>query len=686
MRIQLRRWLPSVVFCWALCVAGYGILATGPVAFGQDAETDTDDAPPEPTDFDALGEVNAPTDFETPDESEPLEETPDPEPDEADVPADEGTAEPDSAQTSEEPIDDDPQAAVPLDATPAEDEPEAPQALEPASLEGVRVGSTTRQQLHEQWGKPLETERIAGGSRESFHVKKFGPVRATVTGDVVTALAVHVEHPLALAVVEERLKIDDVEPATVYDDAGELLGAAYPPRGVLLGYVPETRPPRVFQIIVEPINAPAYLARAEVRLATRYGDCLADVDKALELEPASGHAHQLRAEIAFRSGDLETALTAAKTAIELEPHNLKHPLLVARVLAISGDYPQAIRQVRAVIDNPEVPDVVVARAWCLWGDYLARSSERDYARAIKHHQQAIRLAEPLARHDQYVVRRAAKEILVDAHLAVAYDIAWGRWREKSQVVPRWLDRAAAFADELLANEHGDADVYIRVYSGALAALAGIAEPPDASKWIRGIQQHGMRMYDEATDPAYRAQLAWELATSLTHAVEVQAGRHQADESLAMAEIAQTLFDESSPVAGRLPIYNYQRGRLCFLTGAVHSIERGDHTNAVAWFDRAAPLLEKPVPATAIDAGTQGEAFVSMAVSYWEEDLRREALRLTRQGLQLMEKAVGDGVLDTASLAIPYSNLASMHEALSEFDEAKKCAELAARYQSEVETK
>ena len=74
------------------------------------------------------------------------------------------------------------------------------------------------------------------------------------------------------------------------------------------------------------------------------------------------------------------------------------------------------------------------------------------------------------------------------------------------------------------------------------------------------------------------------------------------------------------------------------------------------------------------------------MSYWEEDLRREALRLTRQGLKLMERAVGDGMLDTATLAIPYGNLANMHEALGEIDEAQKYAELATRYESRAATK
>jgi len=34
--------------------------------------------------------------------------------------------------------------------------------------------------------------------------------------------------------------------------------------------------------------------------------------------------------------------------------------------------------------------------------------------------------------------------------------------------------------------------------------------------------------------------------------------------------------------------------------------------------------------------------VSMAVSYWETNNRREALRLTNQGVKLMEQAAGQG--------------------------------------------
>jgi tetratricopeptide (TPR) repeat protein len=646
MRLPSCSWLPAAAFWLSFYPVGvFGLPAPALAEVPESTENEQSGAPEQPPD-------------EPP--GEPSEPAP---------------PEPSDAPAENAPADDGPAA-----------EAEAGPGLKPAALEGVQPGETTRDELHEKWGKPNKTERIAGGARETFHVEGLGAARVTILEDMVAGLSVQVKNPLPLASVVERLAIEDVEPVDVRNEQGELLGAAFPPRGVLLGFVPRSRPPQVFQIIVEPPDAEAFLARAEARLATRYGDALADVRQALELAPENARAQRLRAQIALASGDLEGALAAAQKAVEVAPRELEYRLLLAQVLAASGDYPQALARVQDVLDEPKVPEVVAARAHLQWGDYLAVSAHRDFAEAIQHHQQAIKLAEPLAAHPQHVVRRAAKEVLVDAHLAVAYDIGHGRWQQKASTAAKWIDRAAAFAEDVVANEHAGREVYLRVYAGALAALAGIAEPPEAEPWIRGIVQDGKHMLEGSTDPAYRARLAWELALALAHAAEIQSARHKADEALALAEMALAHFDESSPVSGRLPTYNYERGRLCYRIGAVHAVERSDHASAVSWFDRAAPLLEKPVPAAAIDPGTLGETFVSMAVSYWERENRREALRLTSQGVKLMEQAVSGGTLNSKSLAIPCANLASMHEALGEYDEAKKYAELAAGYEADSKKK
>ena len=77
---------------------------------------------------------------------------------------------------------------------------------------------------------------------------------------------------------------------------------------------------------------------------------------------------------------------------------------------------------------------------------------------------------------------AAKEVLVDAHLGAAHDIAWGEWKEKDKAVARWLERAVAVADDMVKNEGGSREVLFRVHARALAAYVGVRggidpEPP-----------------------------------------------------------------------------------------------------------------------------------------------------------------------------------------------------------------
>ena len=86
-----------------------------------------------------------------------------------------------------------------------------------------------------------------------------------------------------------------------------------------------------------------------------------------------------------------------------------------------------------------------------------------------------------------------------------------------------------------------------------------------------------------------------------------------------------------------------------------------------------------MPASALaHPARHGEAFVSMGVSYWEAGNRNEAMRLTEQGIKLMEQAIEAHLLNKTALAIPYSNLASMCREQGQEQQAKQFAILAAR--------
>ena len=73
----------------------------------------------------------------------------------------------------------------------------------------------------------------------------------------------------------------------------------------------------------------------------------------------------------------------------------------------------------------------------------------------------------------------------------------------------------------------------------------------------------------------------------------------------------------------------------------------------------------------------------MAVSYWEQTDKHEAVRLTEQGVKLLEQAADDGLLEKTALAIPYGNLASMHQDIGNSRQASTFAELAAKVEKKT---
>ena len=127
---------------------------------------------------------------------------------------------------------------------------------------------------------------------------------------------------------------------------------------------------------------------------------------------------------------------------------------------------------------------------------------------------------------------------------------------------------------------------------------------------------------------------------------------------------------------------FRMGWLYYRLGSLHAVRRGDHNTAVTWYEKAYPLLDRPLPAThTTEQGRYGEWLVSMGISYWETGSRDFALQLTDAGLQHVQEAVHRKLADEKALAIPYSNLAFMHETLGHKNEAQNFSQLATKYDS-----
>ena len=515
----------------------------------------------------------------------------------------------------------------------AEPSPTGQGKLEAASFNGVTPGVSTVADVEKAWGLPKEIKKQDGLLTHRFSVEPFDRVEVTYSANKVSAVVIRFGKPFPADGVAKQLELTDVRPVLVSNELGEMLGQAYPERGVLFAFEPSNdgKPSmKVLQIILEPIerravraarrNAPRNAnevepARPRTGVEARAGEC----PGAVALRPRAGRQRRTG------KGGRESG-----EAVQLEPDNPHYRVTRAQVLGQLGQLVEAMQEAQKAVELAKSRPHVRARALCLLGDLSASGPKPDYRQALNLHTEAINVADELTNDQHPAVRLAAKEVLVDAHLGAAHDIAWGDWKEKEDRVPRWLERAAAAADDLIASEGAGEEQRFRVCTRALAACVGVRGGCDPSVWTRAALHLGQKQIDACHDPIRKAQLQWDLGIALYDALQVFQMRSDHASALKYGEHAIKYL--SSGETKPSPAMAYLLGRLYFRLGAVHSLREQNHQAATVWFDKAIPLLEKPLPPeAAADTGRHGETFVSMGVSYWEIGQRETGRRADQQG-------------------------------------------------------
>lgn len=555
----------------------------------------------------------------------------------------------------------------------------APIEIAPAYVKDIQPGTTTLAELTQAWGAPCQIAENEGRIEHFYQLAPFDLVVVTLIDGRVSSIFISLREPIAAELAATELGLTGIEPVTVPDEFGVPLGIAYPERGVLFSFDPECPEQLVSRIIVETIHAEPFVRRGEAQVQVNYQVALNDLNAALQLDPTQHRAHWLRAQLFSDAGRELEALVAIDAALELAPHEAEYLLTKSKLLSLTGKYDEALVECDAVLGLAKLPVDTEARVWLLKGDLLAAGPDRDYKRAMELHVQAIKLARPLVEDPKVTVRRAAQEVLVAAHLAVARDIAWGSWNHKEDVVPKWIAQADEIAAAAIRRGDAPGDFHFRICQQALAAYVGMQGAADPTYWTEETVKSGKALLEQASDPWYRRRLEWELGMTLYDAVQVFHMRREYEQALEYGPLAVQFLRAAESDRQDLPGHGYLMGRLYFRLGAIHLAHDKDHSKAIPWFKQAVPLMEQPIPASAMaDVGRQGETLVSMAVSFWETGDHDQALRLTTRGVELMERAVDQGILHPEALAIGYSNLASMHSDLGHPDEARTYDELAAR--------
>jgi tetratricopeptide (TPR) repeat protein len=576
------------------------------------------------------------------------------------------------AGTSKAPVPGEASAAGPLQPIP---DPHAggPVEIEAASFNGIVPGVSTMEEVQKAWGAPKETAVRDGHTIQLHAVPPFDRVEVSYSQNRVAAIVIRLNRAFPAAGVAQQLQLTAVRPVLVSSALGEILGQSYPERGVLFNFQtnnPPNKPSyKVVQIILEPISAEPFLLRAETHLDSRSDWSAKDLETAIRLDPANGRARWLQARVLSASGDQTRALAAVGEAVRLEPDNPQYHVTRAQVLGQQGQFIAAAREAEKALASSDKRPHVRARALCLLGDLYGSGRHPDYKQAMSYHSEALKAADALVSSPHPAIRLAAKEVLLDAHLGAAHDIAWGTWDRKEAAVPRWLEKAGNLADDLVDKEGATPERRFHVAVRALAALVGLQGRIDPTPWVERTVRSADELLSTSTDPGRVQQFQWDLGMALYDAVQIYQMRGQNDLALKYGQKAIAYLEQGVSVK-QDSTDSYLLGRLYFRVGALYAVGQHNHATAIVWYDKAVPVFDRLADdVNPGEFGRLGETYVSMGVSYWEIGQREKAIELTQRGTGLIEKMVDSGALEASALEIPYTNLATMRRQMGQGHEA-----------------
>lgn len=575
-----------------------------------------------------------------------------------------------------------------------------PVAFEPVKFQGVCVGKTSKHELITAWGQPAESAISDEGDVLTFKKAPFKSVEVLIGGnDVVSTIKVTLATPLDAKKLSEQLNLGKLEPLNVTDDMQATVCHAYPERGVLFmleqnsSVTPVTSESRsldahrVSQVVLQPIDAKAFAYRAESHLHGPYAQNIGDLKTSIALDPEFARAYWLLARIYLATGQADLANAAAAEACDIEAENASYQLCHAETRALLGEYDDAVVIVRGVLDRKDVTSVDRAQALHQMGQ-LASFGDREIAsKAISFENQAIEAADKLTTSSDVHERHAAKQLLVEAHLAIAEEVARQPFNKKVESLSEWFGRASGLAEEYIEKDNGSVELRLIIAQRALNALASFKPTLDPAPWIAEAEEAAQKLQAQSSDELWQQQIKWELGIAYLHALRIEHTRRETEAAL---KYGQHAIDNLSVGASqRQAVHSTELlvGQLYFQMGAVYAVHKLDHAKAVQWYDKSVPLITSKWPASELVAPRrEGEMLVSMGVSYWQTGDKSRALELTKTGVGLVETAVQGGVLEKKTLAVPYGNLASMYDQMGEAINAAKYNELAKSVGAEDQVK
>ena len=580
---------------------------------------------------------------------------------------------PQAVSTDSKPVSINPPVAAAPDETPTI-------SIDPASFRGVLPGKTTQEELIADWGEGEPFTRDDGSIGLAWVIEPFERIEVMMKDNIVSAIRIALEEPVAISELARQLEIADLRTVSVLNEQGVSIGEVFPERGVVFSVEPGTQ--LATDIMLEQLDPESFVLRAEGEVEASMAMAVADLQYAIQIDPEHLRAHRLLMVLLSDQGKWNQAHTLATMAERIDPVDTWTSLKAATILLALGKIDEAKIKVESVRSNKTLPPLVEAQTFRLLGKIELASQSPNYQQAVESFSQAIRIAVVLSEHRSAPVRRAAKDVLLDAHLGTALAIASGEWQQKARVLPKWLERSEEFAMDLMEAEEGGTAIEFRLCQGALAVAAVSPDVVDSLTWVKRLLAARGNMDNTLKDPWRLRQIDWEVGTSLENALLANQKRNDTSDMLENCTLTAAYLDRGVEQRELTASERKRVGDLYFRIGILYSLQKGDHPTAVTWFDRTVPLWSEGLTATrGEDLGRIGESLVSMAISYWQIERRDDAIEISKMGVDMMVEAVDRKQLEERSLAVAYGNLSTMHAELGDLEESKTYAEMAGRAES-----
>ncbi|HEX4415066.1 MAG TPA: hypothetical protein VH107_15625 [Lacipirellulaceae bacterium] len=563
--------------------------------------------------------------------------------------------------------------------------------FEPVKFQDVTVGETSKHELITLWGQPADTTSSDEGDVLVFRKSPFKAVEALIDAkDKVSSIKITLAAPIESKQLAEQLGLNQFDPVAVTDDTDNAVCQAYPERGVLFMFgegenvtpvEDETQAKpianHVTQVVVQPIDPRSFAYRAETRLHGPFAQNISDLKAAIAMDPEFARAYWLLAKIYLATGQADPADAAAAKACDIEPDNASFKVCRAQARELLGQYDDAVLEVRGVLDREDLTQIDRAEALHEMAHLASLGDKEIASKVIPFETKAIEIADKLATSKGARERRAAKQLLVEAHLTIAEEVARQPFGGKAESLSEWIGRASGLAENYIAKDNGSIELRLTIAQHALNAIASFKPALDPTPWVTEAEDAAKSLLAQSDDELWQQHVKWELGIAYLHALQVEHTRRQTENALKYGQLA--IDNLSVGATARQAVHSSEQmvGQLYFQMGAVYAVHKLDHAKAVQWYDKAFPLVTSKRPASELyTPHREGEMLISMGVSYWQVDNKTKALDLTQTGVGLVEAAVQNGVLPKSSLAVPYSNLSAMYQQMGQGINATKYAKLA----------